>query len=145
MSASNTLPASRPGSRALNIGLWGAQVFIAVSFCAAGVMKLAMPIDQLAGMWPWTGELPATFVRLLGAIDFAGGAGVLLPALTRIKPGLTVLAALGCIALQVCAFAFHASRGEFDALPVNVVFFAVSAFIFWGRWKKLPIQGRTAG
>lgn len=32
--------------------------------------------------------------------------------LTRIQPRLTVLAALGLAVLQVCAIAFHLSRGE---------------------------------
>ena len=44
--------------------------------------------------------------------DLLGGLGVVLPSVTRIKPSLTVLAALGCAALQACAIAFHVSRGE---------------------------------
>ena len=145
MSSSKVLPAPRTESRALNISLWAAQIFIAVSFCVAGAMKLAMPINQLAGIWPWSGELPTAFVRLLGVIDFAGGAGVLLPSLTRVKPGLTVLAALGCVLLQLCAMVFHGSRGESAVLPVNIVFMAVCGFILWGRWKGIPIHSRTSG
>ena len=145
MSASTVLRTHRTESRALNISLWAAQIFIAVSFCLGGLMKLAMPIHQLADIWPWAGELSAVFVRLLGVIDFAGGAGVLLPALTRVKPGLTVLAALGCVLLQLCAMVFHGSRGELAALPVNVVFIAACGFILWGRWKRMPIHSRTGG
>lgn len=142
----NTLsPRCRPhwSGHHLNTGLWTAQALIAVSFCAAGMMKLAMPIPDLAAMWPWAGELPSTAVRLLGLIDFLGGAGVLLPSLTRIKPRLAVVAAGACIVLQLCAMAFHASRGEFPALPVNVVFIAVCAFIVWGRWKKVAVVARA--
>lgn len=120
-------------NRGLVIGLWAAQVVVAISFCAGGVMKIAMPVDQLAGIWPWTGQIAPIFLTLLGIIDLAGGAGVLLPSLTRIKPRLTLWAAAGCIALQLCAMAFHASRGELQALPVNAVFIALNAFILWGR------------
>ena len=52
--------------------------------------------------------------------------------LTRIVPRLTVLAALGC---SDCKFraVFHGTRGEFFMFPVNVVAFALSAFVLWGR------------
>ena len=130
----------------LGIGLWTVQVLVAISFCSGAVMKLWMPIHQLAAIWPWAGDLPAVLVRSLGVIDLAGGLGVLLPALMRIKPGLTVLAALGCIALQLCAVVFHATRGELSALPVNGVLIALCVVIAWGRWsaRALPIRARAA-
>jgi len=131
-------------SRSLILGLWAAQVFIAIAFCLGGTMKLAMPIPQLAGMWPWAGDIPSSLVRLMGMIDLLGGIGILLPSLTRIKPGLTILAAAGCIALQLCAIIFHSSRTEFSALPVNFVLIAGSIFILWGRWKKIPVNERPA-
>jgi hypothetical protein len=59
--------------------------------------------------------------------------GILLPTLTRIKPGLTVLAALGCAALQLCAIVFHVSRGEAANTPFNFVLVALSLFVAWGR------------
>jgi hypothetical protein len=80
-------------------------------------------------------------VRILSIIDLAGGVGVLLPALTRIKPDLTVPAALGCIALQICAMIFHISRGEIAATPVNLVLLTLVIFIFWGRL-RVPIAPR---
>jgi hypothetical protein len=49
-----------------------------------------------------------------------------------VGPKLTVLAASGCILLQVCAAIFHTSSGEIQALPVNAVFLALAAFILWG-------------
>lgn len=129
--------------RVLNAALWLAQALVAVSFISGGIMKLAIPIPKLADMWAWTGDLPATAVMLLGVIDIAGGIGVLLPALTRVMPRLTSLAALGCVALQVCAGLFHASRGEMAEVPVNLVFMAICAFIAWGRWKEVPIRPRN--
>lgn len=133
-----------PARRGLNIGLWIAQAFVAVAFTAIGVIKLSTPIPQLAAMWPWTGEFASYAVRALGIIDIAGGLGILLPGALRIAPGLGVLAAAGCVALQVCAIAFHASRAEFPALPVNVILIACCVFVLWGRWKKLPIAPRGA-
>lgn len=129
-------------SQALRIGLWTAQVLLFVLFGGAGLTKLFTPIPTLSGMMPWTGDYSAAFVRVIGLIDLAGGVGILLPALTRIKPGLTVLAALGCTALQVCALIFHLSRGEAAVTPLNLVLLALSAFVLWGRGLKAPIQPR---
>ena len=110
--------------------LWFAQWFVAVSFGAGAAMKLAMPIPQLAAIWPWAGDLSVFSVRALGVIDLAGAIGIVLPALLRWPAKLTALAALGCSALQACAMIFHATRGEFSALPVNVALLAASAATF---------------
>ena len=133
----------KPYSRVLNISLWLAQALAALSFGGGGVMKLAMPIAELAAMWPWAGDLSPALVRLLGVIDLLGATGILLPSLTRIKPGLAVTAAAGCIALQCCAMVFHASRGEYAALPVNLVLSALCAFVLWGRWNKCRLAPRN--
>jgi hypothetical protein len=122
----------------LNAALWVAQAFVFAGFVTIGWMKLFKPIPELAGMWTWTGQLPTAAVRGLGVIDIAGGAGIFLPALLRIRPGLTIMAAAGCVMLQICAMTFHIVRGEIAAVPVNVVFLALAAFVLWGRWRVRP-------
>lgn len=120
----------------LVVGLWCAQTFICLSFVVFGYMKATYPIAMLASMWKWPGDLPAWFVRTMGVVDALGGLGVMLPALTRIMPRLTVWAALGCTVLQLCAITFHTSRGEYQALPLNFILLPICAFILWGRAKK---------
>ena len=83
-----------------NVLLWLAQFLLFAALIVGAWMKIMAPIQKLAAMWPWTGELPKTIVRVLGVIDLLGGVGVFLPMLTGIEPQLTVLAALGCVALQ---------------------------------------------
>ena len=141
--STTTLETASP-ARALRIGLWIAQGLIFFVFTSAGRVKLLMPIPQLAAMMPWVGEHSEAFVRVIGLIDLAGGLGILLPAATRIVPGLTVLASLGCAVLQVIAFAFHVSRGEAEVTPLNVVLLALSLFVLWGRGRKAPITPRQA-
>jgi len=136
-----TISASKP-STAIQVTLWAAQLALAAMFIMSGFMKLVTPIPELAKMMPWAGEYSAWFVRSIGLVDLAGGIGVLLPALTRIKPQLTVLAALGCAVLQVFAMVFHLSRGEVMVLPVNVVLLSLSLLVFWGRSRKAPILPR---
>ncbi|GGA19774.1 DoxX family protein [Dyella nitratireducens] len=133
--------ASPKPRKLLNAALWGAQALVFIGFVIIGWMKLFKPIPELAAMWAWTGQLPAAVVRGLAIIDITGGVGIFLPTVTRIKPGLTVLAAVGCVALQMCAMAFHIYRGEMAATPVNVVFLALSAFVLWGR-RAQPVRAR---
>lgn len=135
------LETAAPG-RALRIGLWIAQVLLFAMFTAAGLTKLMTPIPQLAAMMPWAGQYSETFVRIIGVVDLAGGLGILLPALTRILPRLTVLAALGCAVLQVFALVFHLARGEAGVTPLNLVLLALSLFVLWGRNDRAQIEPR---
>jgi uncharacterized membrane protein YphA (DoxX/SURF4 family) len=133
-----TLTQSKP----LRISIWTAQIAGAALFCMSGVMKLTTPIPELSAMMPWTGELSPTFVRVIGLIDLAGGLGLILPSLTRIKPRLTIIAALCCAVLQILAAGFHTLRGEFGMLPLNALLLALVIFIFWGRSKIAPVAAR---
>ncbi|UWU93073.1 DoxX family protein [Bradyrhizobium sp. CB1015] len=139
--STTTVETATPG-RALRIGLWAAQIVLAFVFISAGFVKLTTPIPQLAAMMPWAGQYSETFVRSIALVDLAGGIGILLPALTRILPRLTVLAALGCSVLQVIALLFHLSRGEGAVTPLNVVLLVLSLFVLWGRNSKAPITPR---
>lgn len=129
---------SPPAGKILQISLWSVQTLAA--FILFGFQKLLMPAEALAAMWQsrWPVE-HSTVLRFTGFLDVVGGIGVLLPALTRIQPRLTVFAALGCTLLQVCAIIFHATRGEFAALPLNFILLPLVAFILWGRGKRAPV------
>lgn len=138
----NTLSAAHQPGIPLRAGIWTAQLILAALFLFSAFMKIATPIPELAKMMPWTGQHPELFVRFIGLVDLAGGLGVLLPALTRIKPQLTVLAALGCSVLQVIAMIFHLSRGEATVIPLNIVLLSLSLFVLWARARKAPILPR---
>lgn len=123
----------QPPSKALHVTLWVVQLLLASSLFWAAYMKLFQPIDQLAVMWPWAGQVPAALVKFTGVIDFLGGAGLVLPGITGIKSRLTVYAAAGVILLMLVASAFHISRGEGALIAPNVVFALLAAFVAWGR------------
>lgn len=131
---SNTRTESVSGS--LKIGLWIVQGLLALIFVGTAVWKFATPIPQLAAMIPWAGQVSPALLYATAVFDLLGGLGVLLPSVTRIKPGLTVLAALGCAALQVSAIVFHLSRGEAANTPFNFLLVALSVFVAWGRRSK---------
>ena len=126
-----------------NIGLWVAQVLLALVFGAAGVMKLLQPIEALAAMMTWVTVTPELLVRFIGLVELAGALGMILPAVTRILPFLTPLAALGFTVIQVLAIGVHATLGETaTSLPVNLVLLALALFVAWGRTSKAPITPR---
>jgi putative oxidoreductase len=140
---STAIPAtSGARSKALHIGLWVAQMLLAVNFGLAGVMKSSQPIAELAKMLPWAGDVPELLVRFIGVSELLGAIGLILPAATRIKPALTPLAAAGLTTIMVLAALFHLQRGETSALPFNIVLGGLAAFVAWGRWKKAPIAPR---
>ncbi|TQM43369.1 DoxX family protein [Pseudonocardia cypriaca] len=123
-------------SRPLRIGLWAVQILLFLVFAGTGLWKLLTPIPQIAAAFPWAGEVPAPFLYATALLDLLGGLGILLPAVTGVAPGLTVLAALGCAALQVGAIAFHLSRGEAADTPFNVLLAALALVVAWGRRRE---------
>ena len=127
-----------------SIGIWVAQVALAILYLMAGGMKLVQPIDALVGMgMAYAGALPEAFIRFVAFMEILGAIGLLLPAATRILPWLTPLAAVGLSFVQLSAIVLHAMRGETAmTLPVNLVLLALSLFILWGRWQKAPIAVR---
>src|SRR5690349_11792519 len=96
----------------LNVILWIVQFLLAASLLWSGWMKLFQTTEQLAVLWPWAGEVSPALIRVTGVVDLLGGLGLVLPAWLRIQPKLTPIAAIGIIALMICASVFHISRGE---------------------------------
>jgi len=131
--ASTPSTPTAPPSKALNTSLWLVQILLSITFTGTALWKALTPIPKLAAMIPWAGQVPPAFMYATAVIDLCGGLGILLPTLTRIKPRLAVLAALGCAALQLCAIVFHVSRGEAANTPFNFVLVALSLFVAWGR------------
>jgi len=129
-------------SRALHIALWAVQLLLAATLLWAGATKWFQPTEKLSALWPWTGEVPRTFVKLTGVVDVFGALGLTLPSLFRTQPKLIPIAGLGVIALMVCASVFHIVRGEASGIGVNIVFAGMAAFVAWGRFKKAPIASK---
>lgn len=133
----------KKNNKTLNIALWVAQVLLAAMFLMAGIMKATQPIEQLGTSLPWVNDVSSGLVRFIGISELLGGIGLLLPALLRIKPMLTPLAALGIFTIMVFAFVYHITKGEYEALGFNVILAAIAFFIAWGRYKEVPVQPKS--
>ncbi|MFD1141510.1 DoxX family protein [Larkinella insperata] len=122
----------------MHLLLWAAQGILAASLFWAAGLKLFQPIEKLAALWPWAGQVPVSLVKLTGLVDLLGAVGLLAPTLLRVKPKLTAIAAIGIVILMACASVFHSIRGETSVIGVNLFFALIAAFIAWGRLRKSP-------
>ena len=108
-----------PNRHVLNIVLWVVQLMLALLFAGSGFTKAVTPLAALAQSLPYTADLPAWLVRFIGVSEVAGAVGLLLPALTGIKPTLTPWAAVGLATIM-----------------------ALAAFVAWGRLMRVPLRPR---
>ena len=133
--------ASDKPARGLHIALWIAQVLLALVFGFAGAMKVFSPIEELAKNAAWIRD-SEFLIRFIGISELCGALGMLLPSLTRIKPKLTSLAAVGLFIIMVLATGFHLMQGEAKFTPMTLTIGALAAFVAWGRFRKVPIVRR---
>ncbi|MFK8165716.1 MAG: DoxX family protein [Lewinella sp.] len=134
---------TQKNNKVLNIALWVFQVLLGLMFVMAGATKAFQPAEALVEQLPWVTSVSPALVKFIGISELLGGLGLILPSALRIKPFLTVWAALGLALVMLLAAGFHATRGEFPAIGVNVVMMAMFAFIAWGRNKKAPIMAKA--
>jgi putative oxidoreductase len=130
-------------NKAIHIILWIAQGLLGAMFLMAGATKAFQPVEALAESLPWVTSTPILLVKFIGISELLGGLGLILPSLLKIKPFLTVWAALGLVVVMILAALFHASRGEFSVIGMNVILMSFAAFIAWGRSKKAPILAKN--
>jgi uncharacterized membrane protein YphA (DoxX/SURF4 family) len=114
-----------------SIILWIVQVVLALMFLFAGGMKLILPLQLLLAQMPM--PLPGLFVRFIGLAEVAGGLGLILPGLLRIRPILTPLAALGLVLDMIGATAYNLISGQIGAAVVTVVLGLICVAIIYGR------------
>ncbi len=127
-------------TRTLNVILWTIQVLLALFFAgASGAPKFFLP-DELLAM-PIV--LPRAFLVFIGTAEVLGALGLILPGMTRVRPGLTPLAAAGLVLVTICAAVYQVLGNQ----PANAVFAlvigAVAAFVAYGRWRLAPLAGST--
>lgn len=118
----------------MNVILWIVAGVLAAAFGMAGVMKTTQPKDKLQANLPWVEDFSQHTVRFIGAVEFLGALGLVLPKATGIAPVLTPLAATGLAITMVLAAATHVRRREPSGVAVNAVLFALAAFVAWGRF-----------
>lgn len=125
-------PARQRSPRAASIALWTAQGLLAGLFLMAGSMKLLMPVEAMAGPV----GLPGWFLHVIGVAEVLGAIGLIVPGATRIRPGLTPLAAGGLLVVMVGAVAVTLRAGGGAQAMVPAIVGAVLAAIACGRMRS---------
>jgi len=122
--------------------LWIAQALLALVFLFSGSMKLVLPADVLAEQLP----LPGLFVRFIGVAETLGAIGLILPALLRIRPGLTPLAAAGLTIIMTGATLLTPvlTDGQWVLALLPLVLGILAAFVAYGRSRLAPIRSQRA-
>ena len=118
----------------MNIALWTTQGLLAALYLMAGSMKTFQTAKAKETL-PWAKNRSDAFVRFIGTSELLGALGLILPLVTGVLPGLTVLAAVGLTLIQLLAiFTEHLPKKEYNVLPFNIVLFALAVFVVIGRW-----------
>ena len=129
-----TTPTRR--ARAINASLWTIQVLLAALFLFAGGTKLVASPQMLKGPI----EFPLLFLRFIGLCEFAGGLGLVLPGLLRIRTGLTPLAAAGLVVIMAGATATTILAGMGAGAVVPFVTGILAASVAYGRSRTVPLR-----
>ena len=143
MATDSASASSAAPSRGLHIGLWVAQVLLAVAFLGSASMKLMTPAAELATKMAWASHVPEAGVKLIGVLELLGALGLILPSALRIQPKLTSAAAAGLVLTMIGAAATHIMIGEPQMTAPNFVLGGLAAFVAWGRLSKAPIAPKS--
>lgn len=127
------MPAST--HKTLNRALWTAQIVVALVFAFAGSMKFIMPPEK---MQQGSVILPLAFIYFIGICECLGALGMILPGLTRIRTGLTPLAALGLTIIMIGATAVTVIGGMPGAF-VPATIGIITSWIAYGRTRVAPL------
>jgi putative oxidoreductase len=129
-------------NKTMNVILWVAQGILGIMFLMTGIMKITQPIEKLVAMMSWVNHASPVLIRFIGLSELLGGLGILLPSILRIKPNLTVWAAIGLILVMISAVFFHISIGEANMIGTPIILGLITVFVAWGRTKKAIILPR---
>ncbi|NUW41208.1 DoxX family protein [Nonomuraea rhodomycinica] len=137
----------RPGGRrarvTLNGVLWTLQVLFGFFFAGSGFGKVLLYDGALYAAAPravaWYAAVPQPLIVFIGVAEVLGGIGLVLPAMTGVRPKLTPLAGAGLTLTMILAAGFHIVRGEYDLVPATVLLGAVAGVVAVGRWRLRPV------
>jgi putative oxidoreductase len=123
----------------ISIALWILQVLLAAAFLAHGWFMVAPPAEMVAMI---NEQLGAGLRIFIGVAEVLAAAGLILPGVTRILPGLTALAAAGLMIVMGSALVLHLSRGENSSAITVAVLLVLVTLVAYARWKIAPLARR---
>jgi uncharacterized membrane protein len=123
----------------MNILLWIIQILLALLFLFGGGVKLvtsAADWQKQAQTLPEAMRFSHAFMVFIGAVEVLGGLGLILPWATRIRKGLTPLAALGLVIVMIGAVVVSVQAFGVKAAVIPLITGLLCAFVAYGRGVK---------
>jgi uncharacterized membrane protein YphA (DoxX/SURF4 family) len=121
----------------MNTLLWILQILTALLYGSSGAMKVFM-FDKVSEDVPSFGALPRQAWMILGILELACTAGLIVPAAFHWRPSLTVLAA-ALLAVESLVFVgVHVKYREITPMILSGVLGMLMAFIAYGRMVLKP-------
>ncbi len=120
----------------MRVGLWIIQVLLAVVFASTGAVQTLPPIEEVTRLLPQFVDYHPLLIRIIGISELLGAAGLILPGLTGIRPGLTTWAAGGLATIMVLAIGVHLLRADFMGAVLPLVLFGMASFVVYGRTRE---------
>jgi hypothetical protein len=96
----------------MNLAIWIVQGLLALMMTGAGLFKLVVPRVKLAEKMHWAKTWTDGRVKLLGAAEVLGAAGLILPGVLHVLPILTPVAAICLAVLMAGAVKTHLDLHE---------------------------------
>lgn len=107
------------------------SILLGLAFIMSGGMKLTGPAEMAANFAHW--GYPVWFMYVIGALEVAGGIGLMIPSLAG-------LAATGLVAIMLGAVFTHVRAGEWGAIVPPAVLLTFSFLI--ARARRSPVLAR---
>ncbi|WP_420114978.1 DoxX family protein [Pseudactinotalea sp.] len=127
----------------MNVALWIVTGLLAVGYLAGGLAMVLMSKDRfrnLSNGQHYADDFSAGMITTIGVLKLVAVAGLLLPPLLGVAPQLVPLAALGLVLLMTGAATVRIVRHEWPHFLGDLVFFALAAFVAWGRFFVAPLS-----
>jgi hypothetical protein len=129
----------KPAGGKLNVVLWVIQGLLALLFLFAGGVKLVIPIAAMAKQI----GLPGWFLRFIAVCEVLGALGLILPGITRIRTGLTSLAASGLVIIMIGATWISVARVSSRSGLFPFIVGLLAAFVAHARVRLAPLRGSS--
>ncbi|GIH05496.1 hypothetical protein Rhe02_35630 [Rhizocola hellebori] len=123
----------------MKILLWIVSAIAAFFFVTTGLSKLVVSTAELEAVYH---AIPVVLLRIAGVAEVLGGVGLIVPAATRVLPGLTPVAAGGLVLTMVGAIVTNIVIGEYATILISLVYLVPAAGILWARTTRYPIAAR---
>ena len=124
----------------MNIALWVIQALLAIAFLGAGIRKITQSQAKLTQSMLWVASTPLGFVRFIGIAEILGAIGLIIPAVTKIAPWLTPVAAIGLAITMVSAALLHMMRKEYAMMTPSIILLLLTLVVILGRFAWSPIS-----